>query len=134
MTRDQNRGPKRREGGFTLIEVMVAIALLSFGILAVATMQTSAMRANSRGYRLTLATTLAQDRVEYLKTQPYTSLVIGDDQADPVPSNPRADITFDVQDLQVVSGTDGRLITVKVQLQGEEEREIIFVRIPMKGA
>jgi Tfp pilus assembly protein PilV len=113
---------------------MVAIAILSFGILAVATMQTSAMRANYRGYRLTEAITLAQDRVEYLKIQPYTSLVIGDDQADPDPNNPRADITFDVEDLQVVSGTDGRLITVKVQLQGEEEREIIFVRIPMKGA
>ena len=134
MRKDRDRGSKRREGGFTLIELMVAIAILSFGILAVATMQTSAMRANYRGYRLTEAITLAQDRVEYLKIQPYTSLVIGDDQADPDPNNPRADITFDVEDLQVVSGTDGRLITVKVQLQGEEEREIIFVRIPMKGA
>lgn len=134
MRKDRDRGSKRREGGFTLIELMVAIAILSFGILAVATMQTSAMRANYRGYRLTEAITLAQDRVEYLKTQPYANLVIGDDQADPDPNNPRADITFDVEDLQVVSGTDGRLITVKVQLQGEEEREIIFVRIPMKGA
>jgi prepilin-type N-terminal cleavage/methylation domain-containing protein len=91
MRRDQNRGPKRKEGGFTLIEVMVAIALLSFGILAVATMQTSAMRANYNGYRLTEATTLAQDRIEYLTTQSFDDLVEGDDQADPDPVDSRGD-------------------------------------------
>jgi len=131
MRKDQDRGPKRREGGFTLIEVMVAIAILSFGILGVATMQTSAMRANYRGYRLTQATTLAQDRIEFLKTQPYANLVVGDDQADPNPDHPSADITFDVE---AVPGITGRLITVKVQLQGQREREITFIRIPMEGA
>jgi len=130
-------GP-RREGGFTLIEVMVAIAILSFGILAVATMQTSAIRANSRGYHLTEATTLAQDRIEYLTTQTFDGLVAGLDQADPDPDNPRAEITYDVVQFMVDPDdalvTTAWLITVKVQLQGEREREITFIRIPMKGA
>jgi prepilin-type N-terminal cleavage/methylation domain-containing protein len=132
MRKDQDRGPKRTERGFTLIEVMVAIAILSFGILAVATMQTSAIRANYRGYRLTEATTLAQDRIEYLVTQPFTDLVEGVDQADPDPYNPLAEITYDVAAIPGV--TTGWLITVKVQLQGQREREVRFIRIPMKGA
>ncbi|MBN1833556.1 MAG: prepilin-type N-terminal cleavage/methylation domain-containing protein [Deltaproteobacteria bacterium] len=132
MKRDQDRGPKQRQGGFTLIEVMVAIAILSFGILAVATMQTTAMRANYRGYRLTEAITLAQDRIEYLTTQPFDNLVEGDDQADPDPADPRPEITYDVEAIPGVA--TGWLITVKVQFQGQRDRQIKFIRIPLKGA
>ena len=140
MEKDHDRGPKRREGGFTLLEVMVAIAILSFGILAVATMQTSAIRANYMGYRLTEATTLAQDRIEYLTTQPFANLVEGDDQADPDPTNPRPEITFDVDVLMREDPLDPTsapitcMVTMKVQLQGQREREIRFIRILMQGA
>ena len=132
MKREQERGLKRREGGFTLVELMVAIALLSFGILAVATMQTSAMRANFNGYRLTEAVTLAQDRIEYLTTQSFDTLAAGFDQADPDPNNPRPEITYDVQAIPGV--TTGWLVTVKVQLEGQRERQISFIRIPLQGA
>ena len=132
MRKDQNKETENRQGGFTLLEVMVAIAILSIGILGVATMQTSAMRANFRGYRLTEATTLAQDRLEFLITQPFADLVEGVDQADPDPDNPRPEITYDVE--AVPNLTTGWLITVKVQLQGEREREIKFIRIDMQGA
>jgi len=37
----------KREKGFTLLEVIVAISILSFGLLAIASMQISAMRGNS---------------------------------------------------------------------------------------
>jgi type IV pilus assembly protein PilV len=138
--RESEKGTVQPEGGFTLLEVMVAIAILSFGILAVATMQSNAIRSNFRGYHLTEATTLAQDRIEYLTTQPFDNLVAGLDQADPDPDNPRPDIHYDVVEFMKEDPTDPSsditawLITVKVQLQGERAREITFIRIPMKGA
>ena len=131
MRKDQDKEQKPRDEGFTLVEVMVAIAILSLGILAVAVMQTSAMRTNYSGYRLTEATTLAQDRLEFLKTQPYADLVAGLDQADPDPNNPRPEITYDVV---AVPGITGWLITVKVELRGQRVREIRSIRIPMQGA
>jgi len=53
--------------GFTLTEVMVAIVLLTFGLLALAKMQTQAVASNSFGNQLTQATFLAQDKVEELR-------------------------------------------------------------------
>lgn len=53
--------------GFTMVEVLVAILLLTVGLLALAKMQTQAVASNSFGNQLTEATFLAQDKVEELR-------------------------------------------------------------------
>jgi type IV pilus modification protein PilV len=50
--------------GFTLLEILVALAIFAFGVLAVASMQMHAIRANNFSDTLTEATTLASDRME----------------------------------------------------------------------
>jgi len=55
------------QGGFSLLEVMVAIMLLSVGLMALVKMQTTAVASNAFGNRLTQATFLAQDKVEELQ-------------------------------------------------------------------
>ncbi|MBN2255859.1 MAG: prepilin-type N-terminal cleavage/methylation domain-containing protein [Deltaproteobacteria bacterium] len=65
MTVDKEKG--RRNKGFTLIEVMIALFILSVGLLAVATMQISAIRGNRMGNDITQATFLAEDTLEQLK-------------------------------------------------------------------
>jgi type IV pilus modification protein PilV len=59
----------RRYGqhGFSMVEVLVAILLLTVGLLALARMQTQAVASNSFGNQLTEATFLAQDKVEELR-------------------------------------------------------------------
>jgi len=57
--------------GFTLIEVMIAILLLTIGILATGTMQLSALEGNSHANRITLASTRAGERIETLLAKAY---------------------------------------------------------------
>jgi len=67
----------RKEGGFTLIEVFFAIAILAFGLLAVAKMQGSAIQGNFFASGKTEAVTWAQDRMEALMALPYASVASG---------------------------------------------------------
>ena len=75
--------PKRLHSeGFTLLEVMVALAIFSIGILGVAKLQLSATSgtSSSRGY--TEASSLGQRQVEYLISLPYDNALLGDTNGD----------------------------------------------------
>jgi len=63
---------KRRDnGGFTLIEVIMAILILTVGILSLYSMQYSSISTNAKANNLTSATTWANDRIELLLSAPY---------------------------------------------------------------
>ncbi len=46
----------KKEEGFTLIEILIAIALLAFGLLAMASMQVMAIQTNGKSNRITEGT------------------------------------------------------------------------------
>jgi type IV pilus assembly protein PilV len=71
MVTEQKKKRKDGADGFTLLEVIVAISILTFGLLAVATMQTTAIRGNYNANCITEATTVGQDRLEELLGLPY---------------------------------------------------------------
>lgn len=56
----------RREGGFTLIELMIALGVLAFGLLAMLAMQIHALREGREGRHTTEAARIAQQRMERL--------------------------------------------------------------------
>ena len=58
---------KHCQSGFSMVEVLVAILLLTVGLLALAKMQTQAVASNNYGNQLTEATFLAQDKLEELR-------------------------------------------------------------------
>jgi type IV pilus assembly protein PilV len=59
-------GNLRNERGFTLLEVIMAVSILTIGLLAVASMQISAMRGNTMSMTYTESTEMVQDRVDKL--------------------------------------------------------------------
>ncbi len=63
---------KKKEDGFTLIEVLIAITIFAVGLLAVAAMQTSAIKMNSTAGKLTNLSTWGMDKIEELSTLQYT--------------------------------------------------------------
>ncbi len=61
--------------GFSLIEVMIAIVILSVSLLALAGLMVTTTRTNSFGGHLTEAVTFAQQRLEQLRAAPYNTVV-----------------------------------------------------------
>jgi prepilin-type N-terminal cleavage/methylation domain-containing protein len=62
------------EGGFSLIEVMIAVCILSIGILGVCKMQISGLNGNAAARQYTDYATLAMEEMEALMAMPYSSL------------------------------------------------------------
>jgi prepilin-type N-terminal cleavage/methylation domain-containing protein len=58
---------KRREAGFTLVEVLVALAVLAIAFSGIAMMGSSTMSADSHGRQQSAATLLAQAKLEELR-------------------------------------------------------------------
>jgi type IV pilus assembly protein PilV len=100
---------KQKESGFTILEVLVAISILSFGLLGVASMQTASIRGNNTAYRQTEAMSIAQDRLERLMALPYDDSALDDGtHGDPYPGGPNIyKVTYKVDDGSVAGGQFG---------------------------
>lgn len=70
------------ENGFTIIEILIAIVLLSIGILGIAVMQNTSIEGNSSAGTLTGAATWSCDALETLMARSYTHADLTDDNAD----------------------------------------------------
>jgi Tfp pilus assembly protein PilV len=60
--------------GFTLVEAVIALGVLSIGILAMFSMQTMGIRGNSSANRITTETTWGADRIEQLIASKYAPI------------------------------------------------------------
>lgn len=69
---------RRRRSGLTLVEVMVALGILSFGMLAMLTMQIHAMRGGKTSRHTTQAAQIARDRMEFFHRIEWTDTDLDD--------------------------------------------------------
>lgn len=65
--------------GFSLIEMLIAMVILSISLLALAGLMVTTTKNNSFGSHMTEATTFAQDRLEALRVTPWANIVSGND-------------------------------------------------------
>ena len=62
----------KNEKGFTLLEVLIAILILSVGLLGMASLTVAIIHGNKFSNDMTTATTLAQDKMEDIRRLGYS--------------------------------------------------------------
>jgi len=102
------------QNGFSLIELLVALAILAMSMLAAASMQFGSIRNNTSGNIVTQANMLAKGRMEELKnTRDLTTISSGAENGIDAEGQPGGiyDLAWTVDNL----GSSARRITVTVQ-------------------
>ena len=99
--------------GFTLIEVLVALAIFSIGILAVASLQIQSVNLNAKARMQTEATNLAVECLERLKMLSYDDADLDEE------SNPHQEQSgsYTVQ-WEIVEALDMQMKTITVTVTG----------------
>lgn len=65
---------RSRHDGFTLVEVLIALVVLSIGLLGLASLQTNALKFSHSGYQHSQATFLAYDILDRMRANRTTAM------------------------------------------------------------
>lgn len=117
-----------RQSGFTLIEVLVAISILSFGLLAIATMQITAIQTTGKAKSVGEGTSWAEDRTEYLMSLDYSDPILTATAYVPVPGTPPAGYTIDYQVLDGDPRPNCKAIYVKTTWSDRGTDKVSIIR------
>jgi len=124
----KNTERSRGESGFTIVEILIAIVILTIGLLAMANMHVLAMFVNSSSKNVTESTALAQSRMEQLIRLPFDNPEIAPtggfvDEAAPVGI---FTVSKNIRDM----GNNVRRIDVRVRWREimSRQTELSFVR------
>ena len=112
VKRQGDRKRRGQQGGFTVIEVLIALLVLLIGMAGMLSLQLTAMKATGFSRHATEATVLAEDRLEYLRTAPVGTLANGADQVNAMGNVDSTGLY--TRTWTVVPGADTTSITVAV--------------------
>jgi prepilin-type N-terminal cleavage/methylation domain-containing protein len=108
--------------GFSLIEVLIALIVLSVGLMGTSKVMLSTMTSNNLNRQHTRATALVQDQIERLQRGGYAALVAGTTTEDygTIAGQPQYKRITTVVDNSPV--TNLRTVTVEMRWGGDKHR------------
>ena len=109
--RGDGRAPRAR-GGFTLLEISIALGVFAFGMLGLAAMQLHAMRSGSSGRHATQAAAIAETQMEQLQRLRWTDLT-PNSPAWTVPVTRTNEVTSDAAQVEQRYRIDWRIANVE---------------------
>lgn len=136
---------KSGQAGFSLIELLVAVVILAIGLLGLAELQVTAIRANSQSETMLAAATIAQGVIEEIAAMSSDDVIFNanvngatwDTSPITVEGGGTYDITYDVQ-TTYQGVTNLCLITVRVistgrlmQVGGNRERRAVVSTVKL---
>jgi type IV pilus modification protein PilV len=68
---------RKRDKGFTLVELLIALAISLVGLMGLMALQLLAVRSNANSRNFAEATALAQEKIESLQATSYVSIAAG---------------------------------------------------------
>ena len=111
----------KHQGGFTLVEMLIAVFILSVGLLALGSMQVSAISGNAHSSNVTEGSTLAADRLEKLLALPYTHADLSPGaHLDPSPPSGRT-VGWNIVDNAPMANTKTLTLTVQWTDHGNQK-------------
>lgn len=122
---------KNNNEGFSLIEIMVSLVVISIGLLGTAALITGIIKGNQASKKITIATTLAMDRVEYLASLSYSNLPSsGTEDYGDIADYPN--FKRETETSNNYPDTNMKLINIKVYKKGSTNPVVTFQNIYAK--
>ncbi len=116
---------QRRSGGFSLIEVLIGVAIMAVAILSLAQVFLLAVLNNVRSGEITNAVFLAQQQIDYLRSLTRDELMT-------FPDATRGESSDELMDINVDGTVDYRRLTVVVFQDPEfDVRVLVFPGMKM---
>ena len=102
-----------KSDGFSLIEILIAIVILSISLLALAGLMATTSRNTSFGGHITEAATFAQDRLEQLRVTTWDNIITT--EPDPISPVGSTGIVY-TRNWTVVSNANDTLKTITITI------------------
>src|SRR5213592_3602364 len=115
----------RREAGFSLIEVMISLVILAFGVLALTDLQLTVTKGNGSSSTMVTAISLAEQKMESLKTASYTTI-----QSEPPTAVTASGGTYTRQVIVTSNQPMLNVKTVQVIVSGADGQRTLRCRSP----
>jgi type IV pilus assembly protein PilV len=112
--------PTKEREGFTLLEVLIAMLILSVGLLGMASLTVGIINGNKFSNDTTTATTLAQDRFEDIQIMDYSGVT---SETKAVLSSPNDAYKQEVTVTDGSPATGMKTVTIKVYWGGSSKEE-----------